>query len=143
MPPLRSVMSCSPSARARTVTAHSLKAIGIKDERPVRKRLLLEPAFRPGRATAGPLKIRTPGENPKSPANSDIICHLSLIHGDTWRSQTPSGQSLGGLDDGGVVILAMTAAHRGDEQAARVGGRREGHARCLGFLQAQAHVLEH
>src|SRR6478672_13151810 len=30
MPPLRSVSSCSPSARARTVTAHSLKAIGIK-----------------------------------------------------------------------------------------------------------------
>src|SRR5947209_6629828 len=29
MPPLRSVSSCSPSARARTVTAHSLKAIGI------------------------------------------------------------------------------------------------------------------
>src|SRR3954447_25655168 len=29
MPPLRSVMSCSPSARARTVTAHSLKAVGI------------------------------------------------------------------------------------------------------------------
>ena len=30
IPPLRSVISCSPSARARTVTAHSLKAIGIK-----------------------------------------------------------------------------------------------------------------
>src|ERR1700712_5243800 len=29
MPPLRRVTSCSPSARARTVTAHSLKAIGI------------------------------------------------------------------------------------------------------------------
>src|SRR3954470_24141857 len=29
MPPLRSVISCSPSARARTVTAHSLKAVGI------------------------------------------------------------------------------------------------------------------
>src|SRR3954452_10437117 len=29
MPPLRSVTSCSPSASARTVTAHSLKAIGI------------------------------------------------------------------------------------------------------------------
>src|ERR1700753_1087118 len=32
MPPLRSVSSCSPSARARTVTAHSLKAIGIGDK---------------------------------------------------------------------------------------------------------------
>src|SRR5881275_200099 len=31
MPPLRSVMSCSPSASARTVTAHSLKAIGIRE----------------------------------------------------------------------------------------------------------------
>src|SRR3954471_3911691 len=30
MPPLRRVTSCSPSARARTVTAHSLKAIGIR-----------------------------------------------------------------------------------------------------------------
>src|ERR1700759_3806917 len=30
MPPLRSVRSCSPSASARTVTAHSLKAIGIE-----------------------------------------------------------------------------------------------------------------
>src|SRR3954451_4015920 len=29
MPPLRRVTSCSPSASARTVTAHSLKAIGI------------------------------------------------------------------------------------------------------------------
>src|ERR1043165_2671110 len=29
MPPLRRVSSCSPSARARTVTAHSLRAIGI------------------------------------------------------------------------------------------------------------------
>src|SRR3954463_4800748 len=29
MPPLRRVTSCSPSARARTVTAHSLNAIGI------------------------------------------------------------------------------------------------------------------
>src|SRR5690349_24115103 len=30
MPPLRTVSNCSPSARAHTVTAHSLKAIGIK-----------------------------------------------------------------------------------------------------------------
>ena len=30
MPPLRRVMSCSPSASARTVTAHSLNAIGIR-----------------------------------------------------------------------------------------------------------------
>ena len=30
-PPLRRVISCSPSARARTVTAHSLKAIGMKN----------------------------------------------------------------------------------------------------------------
>ena len=29
MPPLRRVTSCSPSASARTVTAHSLKAIGM------------------------------------------------------------------------------------------------------------------
>src|SRR3954471_20333695 len=29
MPPLRRVSSCSPSARARTVTAHSLNAIGM------------------------------------------------------------------------------------------------------------------
>src|SRR5579875_3643903 len=29
MPPLRRVSNCSPSARARTVTAHSLKAIGM------------------------------------------------------------------------------------------------------------------
>src|SRR5215208_70990 len=31
MPPLRRVISCSPSARARTVTAHSLKAVGIEE----------------------------------------------------------------------------------------------------------------
>src|SRR5215207_11338798 len=31
MPPLRRVTSCSPSASARTVTAHSLKAIGIEE----------------------------------------------------------------------------------------------------------------
>src|SRR5579875_2164867 len=30
MPPLRSVSNCSPSASARTVTAHSLKAIGMR-----------------------------------------------------------------------------------------------------------------
>src|SRR4051794_33904289 len=33
MPPFLRVTSCSPSARARTVTAHSLKAVGI-EERP-------------------------------------------------------------------------------------------------------------
>ena len=32
IPPLRRVSSCSPSASARTVTAHSLKAIGMGDE---------------------------------------------------------------------------------------------------------------
>jgi hypothetical protein len=30
---LRRVISCSPSASARTVTAHSLKAIGIRKEK--------------------------------------------------------------------------------------------------------------
>src|SRR5580692_11826613 len=33
MPPLRSVISCSPSASARTVTAHSFKAIGMANVR--------------------------------------------------------------------------------------------------------------
>src|SRR3954452_2518021 len=38
MPPLRRVTSCSPSASARTVTAHSLKAIGIRGGLEVERR---------------------------------------------------------------------------------------------------------
>jgi hypothetical protein len=48
-PPLRSVSSCSPSASARTVTAHSLKAVGMgKGEGLVQgKRKLQTPRSRP------------------------------------------------------------------------------------------------
>src|SRR5665213_1163275 len=118
MPPLRSVMSCSPSARARTVTAHSLKAIGIKKAKEkLRERLDKRPCRLLASCEAvewrSPLKIRNLSGNPKSPANKLFFWGKSL--------QSPVGEALGGLDDGGVIAVAP--AEGGGGQVAGLDGR--------------------
>src|SRR6266481_5720264 len=94
-------MSCSPSARARTVTAHSLKAIGMKRNGRGNEELLVRNGV-DCRAinAAGPLKIRNPGENPKSPANRRFF----------WRPGVYNAQMLA---DGPVNdLVAPTGASR-------------------------------
>src|SRR3954469_13298824 len=77
MPPLRRVTSCSPSARARTVTAHSLKAIGIR------------------KGEKGGLNVRHPERRTKTPSRCSGYGHsrkarpktqiVLLIRAFRWR----------------------------------------------------------
>ena len=75
MPPLRRVTSCSPSASARTVTAHSLKAIGIRSKRGRRGFFLSTVSRAPCRAKSatGRGNCIRDQENPKSPCKAGVL----------------------------------------------------------------------
>src|SRR3954452_9325500 len=65
MPPLRSVTSCSPSASARTVTAHSLKAIGIGEKFSLGERRGRSYLGRPARKPHERRRLHTASSNPR------------------------------------------------------------------------------
>src|SRR6187200_1471504 len=149
MPPFRRVPSCSPSASARTVTAHSLKAIGIREEvwrsgirtetiPPTNTnfdlaviRLAKDP--RAGRSHTMH-KVRN-SQNP--PGN----CRKTDPH----RSPGGSGSShtLDHLDHGGEVLLAEPAADPDRVELARERSERKSGAVRTRLVEAQADVLEH
>src|SRR3954452_24180722 len=134
IPPLRRVRSCSPSASARTVTAHSLKAIGMEKGRGIRvqeklRRTAPERASRAERGASLHVSRRLPNQS-----RSDVRMA---------SRQSPAGVALEDLDHRGEVRVAQFPGHRGDQDVARGRGGGEGRAGRLGLLEAQPHVLEH
>src|ERR1700684_1924714 len=155
MPPLRRVISCSPSARARTVTAHSLRAIGIfgrpEYEGSCENRATLSvPSLRTVARGVAPLK------DTKSERESQIPCksRVFLDVGRQWRrmsaarqgremgfslriqpvirrSQATAGETLRRLDQGGIIVPPVAATHRCGKQVTGMRGGRERDARRL------------
>src|SRR5215217_327798 len=164
MPPLRSVTSCSPSASARTVTANSLKAIGIG-------RVGLVEGESGIRATWG-TRAQTHRRRTYSTAPADprvghrhilntkkrirqIALHLTGFSATGMVSTAVrrrvrkrsigalAGEALDDLDHGREVLLAEPAANAGAVELAREAGEGERCARTARLLQAQDDILEH
>src|SRR4051795_8908218 len=128
IPPFRRVRSCSPSASARTVTAHSLKATGIgRGEPPSRARRVVT-------RWRGPRKLRDRNQNFKGNFVADATSRAkSCSFPRIFRSTDHRGEVLvavAGLGGGGVELFRR---------------RRQGQvdAQRLGLAQAVAHVLQH
>src|SRR5205085_6500696 len=132
MPPLRRVSSCSPSASARTVTAHSLKAIGISKE------------------TSTPRTGLPRREGPRGGADSYLITTLFSRAESARRTDWGFRRRLRGrrwLVDGldyGREVAASEASCVGSSvhrRGALGDGRADAERPRL--LQEVAHVLEH
>src|SRR3954453_19870801 len=123
MPPLRSVISCSPSARARTVTAHSLKAVGIGERGSF--------CPRPRRALP-PLQGRSgPHSTYRDWDFKDIPSNFS------------GGFLLNHLDDGSKVLLTEAFSVRSRVVGLGLFSQPHPGAQALGLGQAVTHVLQH
>src|SRR4051812_26885615 len=104
MPPLRRVSNCSPSASARTVTAHSLNAIGMDFEGGVRE----------GLAKCNP-RAGTEKNGPARGTSSSfhgIPEFQNTLSKTDVRSQTLAGEPLEDVEHGGEIGGAEVAAHR-------------------------------
>src|SRR3954463_4342742 len=135
MPPLRSVRSCSPSASARTVTAHSLNAIGIFR----RERLRQQKQSR--RVTAlDPRSVRR--DYPHSPKSSPKP-QTCLQRATFLASKSPVCEAFVGFEQGRKVVCSMTSEDRCRQRVGSRGGRGKRDVRRLGVLEAQPDVLEH
>ena len=110
MPPLRRVRSCSPSASARTVTAHSLKAIGIgrEGERTVRqdKTAASRQAARRGRGSAAFYAEKLP--NPKPSCKSAALERFVTLSRSTRSGDAASNASMTRRE----VVVAVPALQR-------------------------------
>src|SRR5690242_14779984 len=111
MPPFRRVRSCSPSASARTVTAHSLKAIGMESGGGIRVQEAVGPALPRGGGSAG---------------RRGASLHVSMHSTNESRScvelrstQPATGVALQNLDHRCEVRIAEVAADAGGEDVAR------------------------
>src|SRR5829696_5728177 len=163
MPPLRSVTSCSPSASARTVTAHSLNAIGIGRIGLVGERRGTVYLGLPARKHEAGAHHALPRPTPASGtvtyyAQSREIAKLAwkyatiskcrCVSKGRWRpsrrsSRAVAGQSLDHFEHRGEVLLAEAAADPGAVELAGEARERERGARAARLLQAQVDVLEH
>src|SRR5258705_13602351 len=125
MPPLRRVRSCSPSASARTVTAHSLNAIGIfRGEGPSEVTETIPSRIRASdraiHATGLPAFSQTLPKTPNSPANWAVLGLDAAVR-----------EPFVGLQERREVVLAVASSHRGGERVAGGRGRRERHVGVL------------
>ena len=86
IPPLRRVTSCSPSASARTVTAHSLKAIGIRSQSGSERVLRTCDPRRANLRRAAPSRSADPGDRHILCTNSrDPIISLQITY-EFWHT---------------------------------------------------------
>src|SRR3954453_20407323 len=153
MPPLRRVTSCSPSASARTVTAHSLNAIGI--EREVGRESPYVPATFGAQTCASravALATTLPPEGPSHPkhtvfrsqnwpAKSHSHSNDRMI--ERPRSEFQPREPFDRLEHACEVAVREPAAHR---RALGLVGRRRGRDRPAGRqarLERQSDVLDH
>src|SRR4051812_45271166 len=119
IPPLRSVMSCSPSASARTVTAHSLKATGIG------KRNLQNAARRASATTWDGTRAALSYE--RSPGFQAKFA-LSLFECPNHR---------------GEVLFCVSLLGRPGEQRLHERAESQLHAQGAGLVEAVSDVLQH
>src|SRR3954447_22507808 len=122
IPPFRSVRSCSPSASARTVTAHSLKATGMNS-------LCVR-----GRGGVAPLTA----------AHAMRAFEERQVPGGGLSTPEPATlRALGRLEDGSEVLVAEAEGPRGRQRLAdpRRGGELD--PGTIRLVEAQGHVLEH
>src|SRR5665213_4547316 len=107
MPPLRRVTSCSPSASARTVTAHSLNAIGMRIPSVKQQRLPL------GRVRE---RIRRRIQDTQESRNLQIsLQNDPLFSGSAGLNslrQARSGALLDRFDEGSEVVVGMSESLR-------------------------------
>src|SRR4051794_14672556 len=134
IPPFLRVRSCSPSASARTVTAHSLKAIGMESGGGIR----VQETAGPGHSLGGPA-----GRRGASLHVSRQLPNESRSCVELRSTQFPAGEALQNLDHRREVRVAEIAADTGRQDVAHRRRRGERRTCRLRLLQAQAHVLEH
>src|SRR4051794_12823970 len=119
IPPLRSVMSCSPSASARTVTAHSLKATGI-----------------------GEKNLQNAASRHLQPHGAGRGAHI--LANQRPRFKGNSRFRLSERPDHGSEVLFSVSLLRGPrEQRLHERPEPQLHAELAGLIQAVAHVLQH
>src|SRR4051794_13591915 len=123
MPPFLRVTSCSPSARARTVTAHSLKAVGMARED-------LQVLTAPGR------KSRSRGAGRRILRIGPRIASGFVW----WRRPLPL---LHDLHHGGKILLSQAFSLGSRVGALRQLAELHPGAQPLGLGEAVPHVLEH
>src|SRR5438874_5525421 len=109
MPPLRSVRSCSPSARARTVTAHSLNAIGITKMRGRDTARDVLPAGPEGHAQREAGFYAHRREIPKTRTSPGVFRGTKRRCVIGKALQRGAGVALEHLDHGGEVVIAVPA----------------------------------
>src|SRR5436305_1680076 len=132
MPPLRRVSSCSPSASARTVTAHSLKAIGIRRKTSTPR---TEVPRREGpRRVADSYRIPGVFSRPESSGRPDR---------GLWRLFSGLSGVLHSVDHGGEIAVSEATAVGPAVHRRRPFGHRRGDAERPRLLEEMAYVLEH
>src|SRR3954470_17955851 len=119
IPPLRSVMSCSPSASARTVTAHSLKATGI-----------------------GEKNLQNAASRHLQPHGAGRGRHILANQPPRFKGN-PRFRLFKCPDHGSEVLFSVSLLRRLGEKWLHERGEPQLHTELAGLVQAVANVLQH